>query len=183
MSTLKINKKDAVLVLIDFQERLMPAIKNYEELEKAAVKLAKGCKILGVPVIVTQQYTKGLGPTIPGIHEAVGEYEPIEKTSFSALGEPAFSEKLKSLGRKTVILAGVEAHVCVQQTALDLLEKDYSVFLAADCVGSRANNDKKFAQRRMSESGAVVTTYEAILFELCIGSKEPGFKEISALVK
>ena len=183
MKPLRIKREDAILVLIDFQERIMPAMKSHDDLEEAAVKLVKGCRILGVPMLATQQYTKGLGATIPSIHDALGEYEPIEKTAFSAMGEPVFSEKLKETGRKTVILAGIEAHVCVLQTALDLIEAEYTVFLVNDCVSSRSNNDKKFAQRRIAESGAVGTTYESVLFELLKGAKQEGFKDISALVK
>ena len=190
---LRLNKKDTVLVGIDFQERLMPAMKGDEELEAAAVKLVKGCRILGVPAIMTQQYTKGLGPTVPAIAAALtepigedvaaAEFCPVEKTSFSAMGEPAFVEALEKLGRKTVIIAGIEAHVCVQQTVIDLLEKGYTVFVANDCISSRSNTDKKYAQRRMGDAGAVGTTFESILFELLGGAKEPGFKQISALVK
>lgn len=191
---LRLKKEDTVLVGIDFQERLMPAMKNSVELEALAVKLVKGCRILGVPVIITQQYTKGLGPTVPAIVSALtekigeeiggdSEFLPVEKTSFSAMGEPAFVEALEKLGRKTVIIAGIEAHVCVQQTVIDLLEKGYTVFVANDCISSRSNTDKKYSQRRMGDAGAVGTTCESILFELCRGAKEPGFKQISALVK
>jgi len=190
---LRLKKEDAVLVGIDFQERLMPAMKNNVELETLAVKLVRGCRILGVPTIITQQYTKGLGPTVSAIasaltekiDEELGDSEllPVEKTSFSAMGEPAFVEALEKLGRKTVIIAGIEAHVCVQQTVIDLLEKGYTVFVANDCISSRSNTDKKYSQRRMGDAGAVGTTCESILFELCGGAKEPGFKQISALVK
>lgn len=190
---LKLKQEDAVLVGIDLQERLMPAMNGGAEVEAAAAKLVKGCRILGVPVILTQQYTKGLGPTTAAVAaaltEPVGEgsgaeeFRHIEKTSFSAMGEPAFVEALEKLGRKTVIIAGVEAHVCVQQTVIDLLEKGYIVFVANDCISSRSNNDKKYARRRMEAAGAVGTTLEAILFELLRGAKEPGFKQISALVK
>jgi nicotinamidase-related amidase len=190
---LKLKKEDTVMVGIDFQERLVPAMKGKEELEEMAVRLFKGCRILGVPVIMTQQYTKGLGPTIPSITAAltepigeetgVAELTVIEKTSFSAVGEPAFMEALEILGRKTVVIAGIEAHVCVQQTVIDLLEKGYTVFIANDCISSRSNNDKKYSQRRMGDAGAVGSTYESILFELLGGAKEPGFKQISALVK
>jgi nicotinamidase-related amidase len=189
----RLKKEDTVLVGIDFQERLMPAMKDKEELEEAAVKLVKGCRVLGVPVVLTQQYTKGLGPTVPAIAAAmteavsgdVGEadFQPVEKTSFSAMGEPAFVEILEKLGRKNVIIAGIEAHVCVQQTVIDLLDKGYTVFVANDCISSRSNTDKKYSQRRMGDAGAVGTTYESILFELLKGAKEPGFKQISALVK
>jgi nicotinamidase-related amidase len=190
---LKLKKEDTVMVGIDFQEKLMPAMKGKEELEEAAVKLFKGCRILGVPVVMTQQYTKGLGETISSIVAALTEpigdetergiYTVVEKTSFSAVGEPTFLEALEKLGRKTVIIAGIEAHVCVQQTVIDLLEKGYTVFVANDCIASRSNNDKKYSQRRMGDAGAVGSTYESILFELLGGAKEPGFKQISALVK
>ena len=190
---LKLRREDAVLVGIDLQGRLMPVVKGGDELEAAAVKLVKGCRILGVPVIVTQQYTKGLGETVPAVAAALtepigeeigaAEFKPIEKTSFSAMGEPAFVEALEALGRKTVIIAGIEAHVCVQQTVLDLLEKGYTVFIANDCISSRSNTDKKYSQRRMGDAGAVGTTFESILFELLKGAREPGFKQISALVK
>ena len=99
------------------------------------------------------------------------------------MGESAFVEALEKLGRKTVIIAGIEAHVCVQQTVIDLLEKGYTIFVANDCIASRSNTDKKYAQRRMGDAGAVGTTFESILFELLGGAKEPGFKQISAIVK
>jgi len=183
MIEIKIRKEDAVLVLIDFQEKLMPAMKDPEELEEVTEKLIRGCRILGVPALVTQQYTKGLGHTVPRLCEVIGSFEPIEKTAFSAMGEPAFVEALKTCGRKTVILAGIESHVCVQQTALDLLEAGFSVFLVTDCISSRSKNDRKYAVLRMADSGVLRTTCEAVLFELCGGAREPGFKEISALVK
>lgn len=180
---MKLKKEESILLLIDFQEKLMPAMKNKEELEAAVLKLAKGCKILDIPVLISQQYTKGLGQTIPTLKEAIGEFDPIEKTSFSCCGEPSFITALEKAGKKTVIVAGIEAHICVQQTVIQLLEAGYKVFLVNDCVASRSNNDKKYAQRRMAESGAVGTTYEAVLFELLENAKAPGFKEISNLIK
>jgi nicotinamidase-related amidase len=142
---------------------------------------------MGLPIILTQQYTKGLGETVPVILEALdttgSPFDKIEKTSFSCYGEPTFVTALEQTLRKTVILCGIETHVCVQQTALDLLENGYMVYLIHDCVSSRSNNDKKYAQRRIGEAGAVGTTYEALLFELCVSAKAPEFKAISALVK
>jgi nicotinamidase-related amidase len=183
MDQKRCRREEAVLVLVDYQERLMPAIKSRDDVEESAAKLANGCQILGVPILITQQYTKGLGPTVETIAQVLGDFQPIEKTSFSIMGEPAFVEALAATGRKSVILAGVEAHVCVLQSALDLLEAGYQVFLAIDAVSSRSNTDKKYAQRRMAEAGAVGTTVESVLFELLVGAREPGFKEISALVK
>ena len=184
MSVLKVKKEEAVLVAIDFQEKLMPVMKNKQELQEKMVKLVQGCRVLGLPILTTQQYTKGLGETVAPIREAMeDQFLPIEKTSFSAMGEPAFVEALEKTGKRTVLLTGIEAHVCVQQTALDLLEQGYKVFLVVDAISSRDNNDKKYAQRRISEAGAVGTTYEAVLFELVGGAREEGFKQISAIVK
>jgi nicotinamidase-related amidase len=193
MKVLKIKKEDTVLVAIDFQERLMPVMKNAEELEQTMEKLIKGCRYVGVPILVTQQYTKGLGSTIETLTHALeapldenvgeAEFAPIEKTTFSAMGEPNFVKALEATGKKTVIMTGIEAHICVQQTTLDLIEAGYNVFIVNNAVASRNNNDKKYAVRRMTEAGAIGTTYESVLFELVGGAKEPGFKQISAIVK
>lgn len=181
MSLMNVN--DSILVVIDCQTKLMPAIKDTEELEKTVVKLAKGIKALDVPVVVTQQYTKGLGPTTDDICEALGEFEPIEKVTFSAMGTEEFVEAMKAAGRKNVIMTGTETHICVQQTTLELLEAGYNVYLVQDCVGSRKDNDKNIACQRMAAAGAVVTTYEAVLYELLKGAKAEGFKAVSAIVK
>lgn len=184
MKSLKIKKEEVVLVAIDFQERLMPAMKNSQEIEEKMVKLSQGFVVLGLPILTTQQYTKGLGETLASIKGAMGgNFKPIEKTSFSAMGEPEFVKALEATGRKTIVLTGVEAHVCVQQTALDLIEAGYHVFLVNDVISSRDNTDKKYAQRRISEAGGIGTTYEAVLFELVGGAREDGFKQISAIVK
>ena len=177
------NREDTVLVIIDCQTKLMPAIKDTEELEATVVKLAKGAKTLDLPVIVTQQYTKGLGPTVDSLNEVLGEYEPVEKTTFSAMGAPEFVEAIKAAGRKNILMTGVETHICVQQTTLELLEAGYNVYLIQDCVGSRKDSDKTAACQRMAAAGAVVTTYEAALYEILKGAKEEGFKAISAIVK
>ncbi|WP_245156617.1 hydrolase [Clostridium aminobutyricum] len=193
MNVLRIRKEDSVLVAIDFQEKLMPVMHDAKKLEQTMGKLIKGCRHIGVPVLVTQQYTKGLGATIEKLSDALTQaldensekavFEPIEKTSFSAMGEPEFVKALEASGKKTVIMTGIEAHICVQQTTLDLLEAGYQVFLVEDAVESRSKADKKTALRRMAQSGAIETTYEAVLFELVGGAKQPGFKQISAIVK
>ncbi len=184
MTIKRLKREEAVLVIIDLQERLMPAMKNDKDVESTVGRLAAGWKALGLPVLLTQQYTQGLGTTVESLRTILGDaYAPVEKTSFSAMGEPEFVRALEALGRRTVVLAGVESHVCVQQTALDLLEAGYRVFLVADAISSRSNGDKKYAQRRMSDAGAVVTTYEAVLFELVGGAREEGFRQVSAIVK
>lgn len=177
------NRENTALVIIDCQTKLMPAIRKTELLEETIVKLTKGAKVLDLPVIVTQQYTKGLGPTVDSLNEILGEYEPVEKTSFSACGAPEFVEAIKAAGKKNILMTGVETHICVEQTTLDLLEAGYNVYLIEDCVGSRKKHDKKIACQRMAAAGAVVTTYEAALYEILRGAKEEGFKAISAIVK
>lgn len=178
-----INKEDAVFVAIDFQERLMPAMFDWENLQQTVVKLTKGIKVLDIPIIVTQQYTKGLGTTVAPIAEALGEFKAIEKNTFSAAAQPDFVQALTQTGKKSIILCGIEAHICVQQTALDLIESGYQIFVAADCIRSRKEMDNSISQNRMTAAGAVITTYESILYELLKGAKAEGFKAISAIVK
>jgi len=179
----RINRDDAVLVMIDFQERLMPAMKDREDLLCSVVKLVRGIRVLDVPVIVTQQYTKGLGGTVSPMADALGTFSPIEKTDFSAAAELDFLEALNTTGKTTVILCGIEAHVCVAQTALILLELGYDVFLVEDGVSSRTKYDKKTAVNRMVQAGARPVTVEAVLFELLGTAKATEFKEISGIVK
>jgi len=183
VNSFRLKREDAILVMIDFQERLMPAMRDHDELEESVCKLVQGIRTLEVPVIVTQQYTKGLGPTVPAIAEVLGEFSPIEKTDFSAAGELNFLEALNEAGKTTVILCGIETHVCVAQTALILLELGYDVFLVEDAVSSRNKNDKKVAIKRMVQAGARPVTVEAVLFELLVSAKAAEFKEISRIVK
>ena len=177
------TREDTAFVVIDFQEKLMPAMSGRELLEDRTVRLVKGMKTLEIPTIVTQQYTKGIGSTIPSIAEALGEYEPIDKTTFSCMKNEEFIEKFRALDRKNIVVCGIEAHICVQQTVLQLIEDGYNVFVPADCVSSRSPEDKMWSISRMGEAGAVITSYEAVLYEILVGSKEQGFKQISAIVK
>ena len=178
-----IKRDDAVLVAIDFQEKLMPAMADPGILESTVVKLAKGVKALDIPVIVTQQYTKGLGETVKPIADALGDYEPIDKMTFSAFGQPDFVQALEASKKKTVILIGIESHICVQQTAIELIDSGYSVFVIQDCIASRKVSDNLCSQQRMAAAGAIITTYESVLYELLRGAKADGFKAISAIVK
>ena len=178
-----LTREDTAFVAIDFQEKLMPAMSGMEELEDKSVRLIKGMKALGIPTIVTQQYTKGLGETIPSIAEALGDFEHVEKNTFGCMANEEFASKIKELDRKNIVVCGIEAHICVQQTVLQLMEEGYNVYLPADCVSSRSENDKLWSITRMGEAGAVITTYEAVLYEILRDSKAEGFKEISAIVK
>jgi nicotinamidase-related amidase len=178
-----INTANTALLVIDFQERLMPHIHMHEVLERRAAAMVDGCKLLDIPIITMQQYTKGLGETVAPIKKALdGIFNPMDKVTFSGCKNEAIAEGIKNLGRSNLIVTGVEAHICVQLTVLDLLEAGYSVYVAADCIGSRHPVDYKYAEMRMSNAGAVFSTLEAILFELMVSAEHPKRKEISKLV-
>lgn len=183
MSKRMINKKEVVAVAIDYQEKLVPAMKDSRVLEATTAKMIEGLKVAGVPILVTQQYTKGLGETTDTIKAPLGDFTPIEKNTFSALKTEEFAEALKATGAKDVILFGIESHICVQQTALELLGNGYNVFVISDCCSSRKKHDKRVSIERMGAAGAIITTYEAALFELIDGSKSEGFREISKIIK
>ena len=161
----------------------MPVMHDKEILEKTVCRLAEGMKAMGIPHIVTQQYTRGIGETIPGIAEAIGEFEAIDKTSFSCMNNEEFKRQITDSGKKTAVVCGIEAHICLQQTVLQLLEEGYRVYVPVDCISSRSMNDKVWSAERMQQAGAVLTTYESILYEMLADSKAPEFKAISAIVK
>lgn len=177
----KLNEDDALLVVIDMQEKLVRAMDDEAGLTARAEKLVKGFTAIGLPVLFTQQYTKGLGGTIEEIKNA--DFSFVEKLSYSVMGAPEFSGLLASAGRKQLVVCGIEAHVCVQQSVLDFLEAGYEAFVAADATASRNPRDKRTALRRMSGAGAVITTMESVLFELLGTAEHPKFKAISNIVK
>lgn len=180
---MRIYAEDTAALVIDFQEKLVPAIADHDEIVAKSATLIKGLRELGVPMAVTQQYTKGLGETIPAIGEALGDFTPMEKTSFSALGCEAFADWVKAQGKKTILVCGVEAHICVLQSIIDLLREGYRVFIVADCVGSRMVYNKEYAIQRAVQEGAFVTTCEGALYEMVQGAGTPHFKAISKLTK
>lgn len=178
-----LTRDDTAFVAIDFQEKLMPAMSNRAKLAEQTIRLVKGMKVLDIPTIVTQQYTKGIGETDAAIAEALGDFQHVEKTTFSCMANEEFVSRIKSLNKKNIVVCGIEAHICVQQTVLQLLEQGYNVYLVADCISSRSEEDKLWAISRMGEAGAVVTTYESVLYEIMRDSKAEGFKAVSAIVK
>lgn len=178
-----LKRENTLAVYIDFQEKLMPAMSDRDITEDRASRLAKGLRALGIPPVVTQQYTKGLGKTVESIASAIGEFEPVEKTTFSSMRNEDFVARIRNSGRKNIIVCGVEAHICVQQTVLQLLETGYNVYVPADCISSRSKEDCLFAIARMEKAGAVISTYEALLYEILEDSRAPEFKTISAIVK
>jgi len=178
-----LSLQNAVVLAIDFQARIMQNMEDHKKLEKKAETFLRCCRILDLPILTMQQYTKGLGDTVPAIKEALGEFEHIEKLSFSCRGSEEFTEKLKKTGRKNILVTGIESHICVQQTVLHLLEDGYNVYVIADCTGSRYKTDRKYAEERMRRAGAVITTMESALFEMLERSDHPKRKDISGLVK
>lgn len=180
---MRIFLNDTVALPVDFQERILPAVENGQDVLDRSVMLVKGLKILGVPFVVPRQYPKGLGDILPEMREALGDYTPGDKLSFSACGEASLKAQFTALSRKNVIVFGIEAHVCVLQSVIDLKELGYQPILVADCIGSRRRSDMEYAIARARDEGAVVTTAEAILFELTERAGTDVFKSISRLVK
>ncbi len=181
--TFRLKLNETAAIVIDVQEKLFPLIHEHDQLAKNMSILIQGLKILGIPLLVTQQYSKGLGETVSTIKEAIGDYHHIEKMTFSCCGDEGFMNELKKLNKKNVILMGIESHVCVLQTALDLIAENFQPVLIEDCVSSRKPNDKRIAVKRIKQAGAIVSTYESILFELTEISGTDLFKSIVKLVK
>ncbi|MBN1491931.1 MAG: hydrolase [Phycisphaerae bacterium] len=181
----RLSRAESVLLVVDLQEKLLPKIVGGEAVVAASCRLIRAVEILGVPVLVTEQYPRGIGTTTPAVREAVGARwkPPVEKTTFSCCGVEAFGEALRAIGRDQVLVVGIEAHVCVQQTVLDLLALGFSPFVCADAVGSRGEMDCRVALERMRDAGAVITTTEAVLFELSVRADTNDFKQILELIK
>ena len=180
---MRILKENCLALVIDIQERLHPHISDFDALEKNTCILIHGLKALGVPMLVTQQYSKALGETIPSVKDAIGEFTSFEKITFSCWGEASISEAIKASGRKAVIIVGEESHICIQQTAIDLVANGYLPVIVTDCVSSRKQWDKEIALKRLCKEGALLTSYESLLFELCQAAGNDTFKIISKLVK
>lgn len=177
-------ERKMIYTAIDLQEKLVPAMYEREELIENTVRLITGLNIIGVPGFATTQYEKGLGSVVGDITGALGYEEHIDKNTFSIMGCSEFVEKFTPAAEgRDVILFGIETHICLMQSALDMLEREYRVYIPADCVSSRKKYDKDMALKRLANAGCIVTTSEALLFEIIRGAKHPAFKEISKLVK
>ncbi len=177
-----LSRDESRLLIVDMQEKLLPVINDQEAVLASCLKLIEAAKILEVPATATEQYPKGLGPTVSVITERLPDRpEKIEFSCLNCLDWNATAADPES--RFKVVVAGIESHVCVLQTVLDLLSQGFRVFVAADAVGSRKPLDREFALQRMASSGAVITTTESVLFEWCERAGTPEFKEISRLVR
>jgi nicotinamidase-related amidase len=180
----KLEAEKAVLIVIDVQARLVPSMPQdvYLRLRDTISMLVNGVGLLGVPVVTTEQYPQGIGHTVPELADACKE-ALIEKVSFGCCGEPDFLAALKKLGRSQVIITGMEAHVCVYQTVLGLLEEGYNVHLVRDAICSRNKIDYLTAVAGADKAGAVVTSAETVLFQMMQKSTHEQFRAVSKLVK
>lgn len=175
------SRGDTALLVVDVQERLVPAIAGGARVVWNVRRLIDGAKTLGLPVVATEQYPKGLGPTVAELAERLG---PVpSKLTFSCGGCPELFDDLRSRNICKILVCGIEAHVCVQQTVLDLLADGWRVYVAADAVGSRFEADHRIALGRMDSAGATLTTTEAAIFEWCEIAGTAEFKQISQLAR
>ena len=181
---MRIDPNNTAVLVVDYQEKLLPAIHDVEHLLERTQILLSGLQVLEIPVVLTEQYAKGLGPTVKEIRGCLGEnYHPYDKMTFSVMGCEAVKESFAALGKKNIIVCGTEAHICVLQSVIDLLAEGYNVYLVEDCIASRKPSDKESGIKRAMGEGALITSAEAILFELTVISGTPTFKQISKIVK
>lgn len=174
--------RDSVLVIIDVQEKLYPHIVNNEKLILNVKKLVKTAKLFKIPIILTEQ--EKLGQAVKTLRNILNDsYIPIKKVAFSCFEEEEFRKKLKDLKRTTCILTGIESHICIEQTALDLLENDYSVHVVEDAISSRKKSDLETAINKMRSSGVIVTSTEIVMYELMKRADDNRFKEFLEIVK
>ncbi len=175
----------AMLLVIDLQDKLLPLIRDRQHVIAATQRMFAGARVFELPVLVTEQYPKGIGRTDASLRELIEacQARTLEKSTFSAWAESSVREAMMTIDRPQVIVVGIEAHVCVQQTALDLASRDYDVYVCADAIGSRASLDYECALHRMRQSGVRVTTVESVLFELCVRCDAPRFKPLIEIIK
>ncbi len=177
----QMSPADTALLVIDVQEKLMAKIPGADSLTRNIAFLIDGARLVEVPVTATEQYPRGLGPTVPALAQRLPERP--DKTAFSCCAIPSVVEGFRKAARPKVLLAGIETHVCVLNTALDLLAQDFRVYIPVDAVASRFAVDHEVALRRLEKAGAILTTAEAAVFEWVGGAGHPKFKQISALVQ
>ena len=178
-----LKRGNSALLVIDVQEKLVPVIKNMESVEDNILRLINGCQLLNVPIFYTEQYPKGLGRTIKSIAAVLSESKPIEKMFFSVCCSKELIQPLRDRGFSQIMVAGIEAHVCILQSALDLLQEGFQVHVVEDATGSRKELNKNNALQRMKNLGVTLTTTESALFELVEVSGTDEFRQISKLVK
>jgi nicotinamidase-related amidase len=172
------------LVVVDLQERLLPAVADRERILRNSVLLLRLAEILALPVLLTTQYARGLGPTVPPVLDAARGVAPLDKVSFGCFGDPGFLERLAALGgRDQLVVAGIESHICVAQTVLGALERGYAVHVASDATGSRTVENRTVGLDRMTRAGAVISSTEMAVYELLGRSDGAAFKKMLPLLK
>lgn len=179
----RLEKHRVALVVIDIQERFRDLIHGQDQLLHGTSRLIRAFRELDMPIVVTEHYSRGLGVTMPEIRSHLSGIQPIEKLSFSCDGNPEFRKAIDSLNRDQVILCGIEAHVCVYQTARDLMDRGKQVAIAADAVSGRHASEREVAIRHMQRIGVQVMNVEMILFEILREAKTPDFKTIQPILK
>ncbi|WP_378954961.1 hydrolase [Pelosinus sp. sgz500959] len=178
---MRIEKEKSQLLLIDVQEKLFPHMENQEILRKKVITLLEGMKALAIPIMAARQYPKGLGDTIEELGVYFSHY--YDKMAFSCCGSAELLAEFDKTGRKNIIITGIEAHVCVLQTVIDLKSLGFTPIVVVDAISSRDRRDYEIALKRMEYEGAILATVESILFELCHSAGTEDFKKISRLVK
>lgn len=178
-----LHVEHAVLVIVDVQGKLAKIMADSERMINQLGVLIDGAKLLNIPIIWLEQLPDKLGPTVESIAVRLAPEQPIAKKAFSGFGEPMFLQRLESEGRQQVILAGIESHVCVYQTAQDLLENDYEVTVVADAVASRLQQNKEYGLQMMLQRGARLSCVEAVLLELQQLAEGEAFRELIKLIK
>ncbi|MDT7689518.1 MAG: hypothetical protein QOJ70_3367 [Acidobacteriota bacterium] len=179
-----LDLKQTALAVIDVQESFRPHIPDFAELAARVALVSHAARLLGLPVVVTEQYPKGLGHTAAEIRAVLpDDFEPIEKTAFSSCGAQEFVSRLETAGTRQVLLCGIEAHVCVNQTAHDLLALGLQVHLLTDCISSRTARNRQTGLDKMFGSGALPSSTEMALFELMRDARHEQFKAIQKLIK
>lgn len=175
--------ENTVFALVDVQGRLAQLMHEKERLFDSLQRLVRGMQALKVPIIWMEQIPDKMGPTIAELSLLLPDQQPIAKTSFSCWGEPAFRQALGATGKQQVLIAGIEAHVCVYQTAVDLVAESYHVEVVEDAVSSRTKENRRMGLHRCEQGGARLTTVEMALFEMMRTAEHSAFKEALAIVK
>ena len=178
-----LRKEGTALVVIDFQEKLVPFVSKRDETLKNAATMLQAARIYNIPIVLTEHYPKGLGRTVPEISAHIPGIQPIEKVVFSAFGAPEFVKRLEELRIRTLIVEGIETHICINQTVHDALEMGYGVHVISDAVSSRAEHNYHVGIEKMRQSGAVISSTEMALYELQHRADVPEFKDLLKLIK
>lgn len=178
-----VDVEDSLLLVVDVQQRLAPAVAGHRAIEAEVARLIRSARRLGVPILASEQYPEGLGPTVPGLAALLQPEERIAKRAFSCADEPDFMAALTATRRGQVVICGMEAHVCLLQTAVELAEARYGVFAVADATGSRDPANREAALRRMAGLGIEIVTAEMVLFEWLRRSDHEAFRDVHATIR